>query len=194
MEYLIQYDKNRYLTTKFTTTDDIGKAARFSSLRTANNFISNNMPKELFELKHKFKAVRVEVVKPGEYKVIEPVSEQRKTKFEDCYINNNESIKTLKDDIAKLDLDLDTFVKSKANLISRLSEIDKRISKIYHFIELNDIEPDIAIEIVLLLKETLIKKRQIKHCLQLIASVETDKPKSIQDLLYTINNLVKNLY
>lgn len=177
MEYLIQYDKNRYLTTKFTTTDDIGKAARFSSLRTANNFISNNMPKELFELKHKFKAVRIEVVKPGEYKVIEPVSEQQKTKLEDCYINNNESIKTLKDDIAKLDL-----------------EIDKRISKIHHFIELNDIEPDIAIEIVLLLKETLIKKRQVKHCLQLIASVETDKPKLTQGLLYTIDNLVKNLY
>ena len=78
--------------------------------------------------------------------------------------------------------------------MNQLSDIDKRISKIYHFIELHEIEPDIAFEIVSLLKDTLIKRRKIKHSLQIIASIETDKSKSIKNLSSTINKLVKNLY
>ena len=79
--------------------------------------------------------------------------------------------------------------------MKQLSDMDKRISKIYHFVELNDIEsPEISVEIVKILKETLVKRRKIKYCLQIIASIETNKPKSIQAIKATIDDFVKNLY
>lgn len=197
MEFLIQYGDNKYLTSKFDITNDIGRAVRFHSLRTANNYISNNLPKELLKYKSKFKVVKVLVLKPGEYQpniITKEVTKEKENKFRDCYINNNESINTITEDIDKLNSDLNNLIESKDFLLNQLSQIDKRTSKIYHFIELNDIEPDIAVEVVNILKDTLIKRRRIKHCLQLISSIETNKPKTIKDIEYTINDLVKNLY
>lgn len=202
MEYLIQHKDNSYLTEKSTITEDIGKAARFGSLKTAKNFIANNLPKDLMSIKKEFNIVKIETVGPDNFKnkkISENVEKPKPTKeFQDklkeYYIENNESIKTLQTDIDRLNEDLNNLVESKEFLMNQLSEIDKRISKIYHFIELHDIEPDIAVEIVLILKDTLIKRRKIKHSLQLIASIETDKSKSIKNLSSTIDKLAKNLY
>lgn len=202
MEYLIQYKDNNYLTEKATITEDIGKAARFGSLKTAKNFVSNNLPKELIPIKKELGIVKIETIGPDNYtskksseKVDKPKpNKEFQEKLKEYYIKNNESIQTLQTDIDRLNTDLNKLVESKDFLMNQLSDIDKRISKIYHFIELHDIEPDIAFEIVSLLKDTLIKRRKIKHSLQIIASIETDKSKSIKNLSSTIDKLVKNLY
>ena len=160
------------------------------------------MPKELIPIKKEFGIVKIETIGPDNYKnkkfsenIDKPKPDKEfQDKLKEYYIKNNESIRVLQNDIDKLDSDLNKLVESKDFLMNQLSDIDKRISKIYHFIELHEIEPDIAFEIVSLLKDTLIKRRKIKHSLQIIASIETDKSKSIKNLSSTINKLVKNLY
>ena len=202
MEYLIQYKDNNYLTEKSTITNDIGKAARFGSLKTAKNFISNNLPKELISIKKELNILKIETVGPDNYKnkksneqIDKPKpNKEFQDKLKEYYIENNESIRVLQTDIDRLNADLNKLIESKDFLMTQLSELDKRVSKIYHFIELHDIDPDVALEIVLILKDTLIKRRKIKHSLQIIASIETDKTKSIKNLSSTIDKLVKNLY
>ena len=160
------------------------------------------MPKELISIKNELNILKIETVGPDNYKnkkandqIDKPKPDKEfQDKLKEYYIENNESIRVLQTDIDRLNADLTKLIESKDFLMTQLSELDKRVSKIYHFVELHDIDPDVALEIVLILKDTLIKRRKIKHSLQIIASIETDKTKSIKNLSSTIDKLVKNLY
>ena len=176
MEYIIQYDNDKYLTYKFNLTDDIGRAARFKSIKLAGDFVLANLPKEFMEYKNKFKAIRIQVIKPEENHdetQVEENNEISKNKKEVDTTDNSSA--NIKKDLIDLNIDPNNLIKSKDFLEMQAIEINKRIEKWCHFIEITDIEQDMAVETIQLLKSILIKRHKINHYLEIIKSIEEEE-------------------
>lgn len=176
MEYIIQYDNDKYLTYKFNLTDDIGRAARFKSIKLASDFVLANLPKEFMEYKNKFKAIRIQVIKPEENHNETPVEENNEiSKNKNEVDTTDNSSANIKKDLIDLNIDPNNLIKSKDFLEMQAIEINKRIEKWCHFIEITDIEQDMAVETIQLLKNILIKRHKINHYLEIIKSIEEEE-------------------
>ena len=77
---------------------------------------------------------------------------------------------------------------------SLLSDVDNNISKVYHYIELNNIPDEKCKEIVSILKELLIKRRGYKYVNQIIHNIKLMGFKREETLLKKLNNLGSNLW
>lgn len=178
--YRLKTSNNKYVAENSELTTDINKALTFKQKEKIDNFIKN-MPR-------KFNGIDFEIEE------INNINEE-KTQYKKAPVKKPLEVLELKTNIEATLATINKLKKNKNEYKRLLSEVDKNISAVYHYIELTDnISKDKCAEIISILKTFLIKRREYKFILQVIQNIENKNLDGLKELVKVINLLGNNLY
>lgn len=183
-KYVVKIDDSEYLTknsvNKYILTSNIKKAIKFPSIEKANNVIYSSLPD----------FIRNKLIE------IKPLSE------EEPLTDNNEvsyipfDLEEMKAGISTLEAQMNTIKGNKQYWLNQLSEVDKELSDIEHYIEFTKFSASEGYNLAKSIKECRQRRREIKNNLELISILNLGCCNMISNgtLLNRINSLNDKKY
>lgn len=177
-EYYISDGKDQYITTKggIKAVGDL-KQATFMNLAKATNVLKM-MPRTLLNLK--------------DWTIL-PVPEGNEHLDDGSPVKNYEfiSLDTIVNDMTKFTETAEMYAKYSKTINKQLAEIELEIEDLYHYIEFSSFNAAQGYKAYKMLKERLVKRRELKDSIILLDSIQ--EKNMLTCSVENINNVVSKL-
>lgn len=178
-DYYISDGKDQYITTKggIRSVNDL-KQATFMNLAKATNVLKT-MPKTLANLK--------------DWTILPVPETDKQFTRDDEVIKNYEfiSLDTIINDMTKLTDIAETYARYSRTINKQLSEVELEIEDLYHYIEFSSFNAAQGYKAYKMLKERLVKRRELKDSIVLLDSIQ--EKNMLTCSVDNINNVVNRL-
>lgn len=183
-QFVVKINDSEYLTknsvNKYILTPSIAKAIKFSSMEKANNIICSSLPESIRNKKIEIKSFSKE----------NPLSDNDEVSYVPF------DIEEMKAGISTLEGQMNVIKGNKQYWLNQLSEVDKELSDIEHYIEFTKFSASEGYNLAKSIKECRQRRREIKNNLELISILNLGCCNMISNgtLLNRINGLNDKKY
>lgn len=151
----------------YSLTTDVSRAVKFKDEIVAGNIIKSNLSKT-FPYK---KYAMIEGVEEKKEECLEPLEEKKSSIKETAYIKIN--LDQFQKDFDNLSQQFRDIKNNKEWLNKKLSELDKKITDVEHYLEFYTFNASDGYKLAKGLKDILIERREIKNQMKIIEILES---------------------